>query len=343
MVDGILAMSPPTVLAGLPLGVLQGARSLGLDADALLSGAGLRWEDLADPDARVLEDRFLAVLDALERQKQVADFGLQLSRMFRLEMLGAVGYAIGASADLEDALRTLIRFARLVHEQTMYRLELGPDGLWFGRALDPRYGRMLHSTSHSLGGILTLATTLTGRADVTPLRVQLQHPRPPNAEQYDAFFGLGVEFGSEVTAITLPRWSASLPVVRHDPSLFAYLSRHAEGLLARLPPQGASTATRVRALVTENLRSGNPNQDLVARRLGIGQRTLQRRLKDEGTTFADVVDDVRRELATLYLAEPRLAVYEVALLLGYSEPSAFFRAFRRWTGRTPHDYRNGGA
>ncbi len=332
-------MSSSTVLAGLPQNVLNGARALGLDADALMQLAELRPEDLTDPDARVPEQKFLTLLDAIERQDQVPDFGLQLGRAFRVEALGAVGYAISAADNLESALRTMIRFARLVHAETMYRCEITEAGLFFGRALEERYARLRHSTVTSLSGTLALSRMLTGRADIAPLRVQFQHARPALADRYDAFFGVPVEYDAAETAIVLPAWSASLPVVRNDPSLFAYLSRHAESLLARLPPGEETLADRIHKLVTETLRSGTVTMEGVAKRLAMSDRTLQRRLQEEGTTFARVVDDTRRALANSYLEDPRLAVFEVALLLGYSEPSAFFRAFRRWTGKTPQEFR----
>jgi AraC-like DNA-binding protein len=95
----------------------------------------------------------------------------------------------------------------------------------------------------------------------------------------------------------------------------------------------------VRQQLVERLRDGEPEQGAVARPLGLSERTLQRRLRDEGTTFGALVDDVRLELARMYLGDPELAIFEVAFLLGYSEPSAFNRAFRRWTGASPSEHR----
>jgi AraC-like DNA-binding protein len=329
-----------TVSAGLPLGTLQAARAFGLDADALMRAAGLRAEDLRDLDARVPEEAYLSLLEAVEAQQQVPDFGLRVGLTYAPQLLGAVGYTLTAAATLEEAFRSLLRFSRLVHEEAMPRLEVTDTHLRLARALQPRLARMLHPNVTALAGTLGIARSLTGVASIRPLRVQLQHPRPPDADRYDALFGVPVEFGAPETAISLPADVARLPLLRADPSLHGYLSRHAEALLARLPPgEEGALADQVRSLLTEMLRAGEPGQAEVARRLALGERTLQRRLKEEGTTFAHLLEGTRRELAQLYLGEERLAVYEVALLLGYSEPSAFFRAFRRWTGRTPQEYR----
>ena len=101
----------------------------------------------------------------------------------------------------------------------------------------------------------------------------------------------------------------------------------------------SSVGARVRELLAAQIREGEPEQAQLARSLGMSERTLQRRLRDEGLAFAALVDKVRTELAELYLSDPKLAVFEVAFLLGYSEPSAFNRAFRRWTGQSPSQFR----
>ncbi|MCZ7682884.1 MAG: AraC family transcriptional regulator [Sandaracinaceae bacterium] len=332
-------MSSSTVHAGLPLGVLEGVRAGGHDPDALLRHAELRWDELRDPDARVPEEKYLRMLEALERSAQLVDFEV-MGKLFRLETIGAVGYAIAAAENLEHAMRTLTRFGRLVHDETMYAVELSEAELWFGRALDARYARMRHPTVSSVASLLFLSRSLTGRADLAPVRVRFQHERPPDAERYDAFFGARVEFAANATGMSLPRWAGALPLVRQDPSLHAYLSRHAEALLERLPPREEALADRVRELVTQTLRSGTLTQARVAKQLAMSERTLQRRLSEGGTSFAAIVDDTRRALAQRYLGERRLSIHEVALLLGYSEPSAFFRAFKRWTGRTPLEFRD---
>jgi AraC-like DNA-binding protein len=333
-------MPTPTVSAGLPLGTLQAARAFGLDAEALMRAAGLREEDLQDVDGRVPTEAYLTLLDALEAQTEVPDFGLRWGERIRPEVLGAVGYAMSAAATLEDALRCILRFGRLLHEEAMPWLEVTELHLRVARPLRPRLARMVHPTGNAMLSILTLARSLTGVATLRPLRVQLQHPRPAHAAQYEAVFDCPVEFGAETTGITLPASAARLPLVKADPHLHAYLSRHAEGLLGRLPNGSTEAlADHVRSLLTDTLRAGEPSQAEVARRLALGERTLQRRLKEERTTFAQLLEETRRELAGLYLEEQRLAVYEVALLLGYAEPSAFHRAFRRWTGQTPQEFR----
>jgi AraC-like DNA-binding protein len=120
--------------------------------------------------------------------------------------------------------------------------------------------------------------------------------------------------------------------------LHAYLERHARSLSEAFAER-SSLRERVRELIVEMPRAGEPSQTDVARKLGMSERTLHRRLREEGQTFADILDTVRRELALRYLADLDLAVYEIAFLLGYSDPSSFHRAFRRWMGDSPQEVR----
>jgi AraC-like DNA-binding protein len=124
-----------------------------------------------------------------------------------------------------------------------------------------------------------------------------------------------------------------------DPALSRVIERHAESLLAGRPNPVASTPERVRQLFASALGEGEVGLSSIAQKLKMSERSLQRRLADEGVSFDSLLDEVCRELAQRYLADPKIAVSEVAYLLGYSEPSPFHRAFKRWTGKTPAELR----
>ena len=126
-----------------------------------------------------------------------------------------------------------------------------------------------------------------------------------------------------------------------DPALAACFDRHIQKLLGREPAAPERVARRVRAFLLEEVQRGAPTLQTAAAHLRTSPRTLKRRLQEEGTTFQDLLDSVRCDLAKRYLEEPRLALGEVSFLLGFSEPSAFHRAFKRWTGKTPLAYRQG--
>lgn len=160
-------------------------------------------------------------------------------------------------------------------------------------------------------------------------------PLPPTA--YERFFGCPVTFGAERTAIVVTRASWSAPLKRSEAGLQQVLEAHAQTLIDRVrPPDGLAP---VRVAVQRSLADGAPSLEDVAKAVKTSTRTLQRRLKDAGTSFQSVVDEERAAAALTYLADRRMAIGEIAYSLGYSEPSAFVRAFRRWTGETPNDYR----
>jgi AraC-like DNA-binding protein len=137
--------------------------------------------------------------------------------------------------------------------------------------------------------------------------------------------------------LALPCALLAAPLAQANVPLQKLLREHAESLLARLP--SASLSARVVSLLSSQLSQGEPDRAQLARALNLSERTLQRRLAEEGSSYQQLLNDSRRQLAEGYLRDGRLAATEIALLLGYSEPSVFFRAFRQWTGLTPGEYR----
>jgi len=201
----------------------------------------------------------------------------------------------------------------------------------------PDVVRLRHPAEASLAGALALLRGTTGIESV-PFDVSFQHPAPADTTPHREVFRGPVHFGAAETRMVFDDAILESRHLAPDPRLGAYLLRHAEVLLSRLPV-AAGLVEQVQRLVAEELRGGDPSQERVAKKIGMSTRTLQRRLREEGRTFADLVDGLRCELSQIYLGDARLTVYEVAFLLGFTETSAFFRAFRRWTGRTPQAFR----
>jgi AraC-like DNA-binding protein len=176
------------------------------------------------------------------------------------------------------------------------------------------------------------------QADLPLLGVCFEHPRPANIDEHRWVFGCEVSFDAPEHKVTFHRDALALPVVKADPKLGALIDQYAEELLQRLP-RGHALSDRVRQIVAESLCDGDHGLEPIAERLRMSPRTLQRRLQEEDTSHQQLVDELRHELAVKYLAEPNLSIGEVAFLLGFSDPSAFHRAFRRWTGKTPGEHR----
>jgi len=167
--------------------------------------------------------------------------------------------------------------------------------------------------------------------------VTFPHARPDDIEPHNRLFQCPIEFDSPAAEIIFDRSLLESPVITADPNLVAILDQHVKESLAKIP--GRSLSHQVRAFLSSRLPGTPPTLDETARDLGMSMRTIQRRLSEEDTSHKQLLRQIRHELALRYLKERSVAISEVAFLLGFSEPSAFYRAFRRWTGMTPVEYR----
>jgi AraC-like DNA-binding protein len=185
--------------------------------------------------------------------------------------------------------------------------------------------------------MMRVGRALTG-VDWSPREVHFEHAEPEDTSEHARIFRAAVHFGCPLTRLVFDASLLELPVVGADPQLGSLLERQAEELLAGSRRDGAF-AGRVRQLIKEGLPGGEARVDAACRRLGVSPRTLQRKLREEGTSFQALLEESQRALAEFYLREPGVAICEVSYLTGFSQPSAFHRAFRRWTGLTPKEFR----
>jgi len=296
-----------------------------------------------DPDERVTCKRFIEALEAAAECTGDADFGLHFAEQAPIERLSLLVYLMASSSTLADGIRQAERFLclrdesvemRQVDEAAVVRWIASPSYLGLPR---DRPGVIQH-TCNLLAMCLHVARTLTGVA-FAPLAVAFAAPEPADPAELARFFAAPLEFDAPRSSLVLSREQLTLPMRKADPELLAVLTRHAEDLLTRLPSAPARWIDQVRRALLESIRAGDPDLARVAERFAITPRTLQRRLTEEGSSFQSLLDETRRELALSYLRDPGRSASEVAYMLGYREASAFYRAFRRWTGRTPAAFR----
>ena len=250
-------------------------------------------------------------------------------------------YAMLSSPTLGEAYERLCRYQRLVHETT--RVELNVDGeratlrhVMPGGMAAPRQSAEFLLAIWVRGGRLATGT------DWAPTEVRFGHPEPRDSGDHHRFFAAPVLFGTGENALVLPAALLGAPCLRADRALLAVLDRYAEDRLERAP-RTTSFADRARAALIEEFRSGEPSVERLAARLKTSIRTLNRTLAAENLTYRKLLDHLRQELACRQLADGRVAIAETAFLLGFSELSAFYRAFKRWTGQTPAEFRAGHA
>jgi len=175
-------------------------------------------------------------------------------------------------------------------------------------------------------------------SDWAPVEVQFEHQAPAQTSEQARVFGAPASFGHGANALVVEPEFCERQIPAADARLYPILRRYLDRILDELPPEAGLLAS-VRRVIGDLMRQGDPKLGQVASKLAIGPRTLQRRLKDHGVDFNGLVDDTRRQFSLRYLQDRKNTLTEVAYLLGYSEVSAFNRAFKRWTGSTPSDYR----
>ncbi|MBL0937774.1 MAG: AraC family transcriptional regulator [Gemmatimonadaceae bacterium] len=327
-----------TVLAAVVADVIEAAVALGASHQALLEASGLTAAQLSDPDARVPVAADVAVWRALQDRPM----GLAIGERLGATSLGAVGYAMQHGRTVREALEWLHRFRAVLHPglvpTTEVRSTAAGDRLVFSKVMAGPFAQLREPVFAFASGMRALMRGLTGEA-VTVRSVTYPLPRPANAAEHEQWFTCPVAWGGAVFEMAFDASWLDWPLPKQDARLSGYLTQQAQRLLDNIADNDSVTA-QVRRDVAMALADGEPRQDGVAKRLGMSARTLQRRLSTESTTFAMIVDDVRRERAELLLNEGRLTASEVAFLLGFSEPAPFFRAFRRWTGGTVQSWRS---
>ncbi|WP_437956187.1 AraC family transcriptional regulator [Sorangium sp. So ce119] len=330
----------PTIWARLAGQLADHAAQRGADRAALLEAAGLPAAALDDPDARAPLAAFYALLEGAVAAVRDPHLGLDFAGRFQPEQLDALGFLAMSSPNLGEALGRMLRYQQLWSEGERYTLELrggrahlgftpfGPDR--------PAHGQVAEMFAFD---VLVNGGRMSG-APIEAVAVSFRHAAAGDPEEKARRLGAPVRFEAPQTELVLPAEALARPLPQANDALAAFLERQVGALAARLPgaaPSGQALADRVRALLAERLREG-ADLGALAARLRMSPRTLQRRLGDEGTSLHALLDEVRRGRAAALL-EAGMAIGEVAYLLGYSEPSAFHRAFRRWTGETPEAFR----
>lgn len=328
-----------TVLAALPGALLRAAASLGHDAGALAREAGIDLRLIEDPDARVSFATHTRLWQALASLG--GDVGVDLGERIGAAALGVVGHALAHAETVGEAFACVTRYRRLVLEDAVPKLTISRHDDAPGRAVltqivpEP-FTSLRHPAECQVTATLTLVRALVGER-VEPLAVALPHPRRASTARVTTALGARITWSAPAAVLELDAGLLARPLRRADDALYGYLARRAESLLADVHDERTSEATR-RALV-ELLPSGAPTAERVARRLGLGLRTLHRRLAEDGTSLTALLDDVRSRRAQAMLADGALGIGQIAHALGYAEHAAFTRAFRRWTGESPEQHR----
>lgn len=339
-----MTAAEPSVYASLPMAIIAFAQTLGVEREALVAASGLSEAELSDPDELVSYESLVGVWTLLCARYPDEPLGLRYAEVVPLGIFGALGYAMEHSATGREALQAYFRFCRLVDPfievqliETEGRMKVSIDH-------EPRVRAMTEIVEMLVGAMIRYAVQLVfGAGSDWPPNVDVgfRHAQRHSDETYARFFpGAELTFEADYDGCVFDATLLDMPIPKADPALGRHLIASLEATLQSRPLGAAPSLTdRVRQAIEAALTAGTPSQADVAKQLAMATRTLQRRLADEGVTFSELLDEVRKGRAELLLRQPGLSVQEVAYLLGYSEPRAFHRSFRRWTGASAGAWR----
>lgn len=323
--------------------ILQVAKALeeyGIDYRPLFRKAGLDPERLNDPNARYYYIPIARLFHLAVEATGDECFGLKTSKQWHPTTLHALGYAWLASHSLKEAFERLERYLKIVsnvgnlyfmHEGDIYTVR-------FGEVL-PRYDGIEHpaQTDLAFAVLVRMCRTSYGN-NFNPVRVDMRYPTPACRNEHDEYFQCPVNFNAEddILIFDAETVEAMLPTGN------AELARVNDEVVSRYIAQmdREDIVTQVKLNITDSLPSGQVTEDHVADQLNMSRRSLQRKLRENSTSYRQLLEETRKELAGQYMKDRSYSISEITYLLGFSDPSNFNRAFRRWKGVSPSAYRD---
>ena len=313
--------------------------SIGVETRDLLEGIGMSPDAPVDPKLMVPTNQFYDFFATLAaRDPDGLTLPLRIGAAMKSDEYGAFGLAWKSAPDLRGSFVRSERYGHVLGSAETYSLEQSNDGWYFSldKAGDGRLG-MLLSNEASISAVDVISKEVS-TARFMPLAVYFKHAPRGDISAYEEHFRCPVYFETSRDALLISQDSMDAPNRLGDKTIASFFDRHLEQELAALT-NDEGLEQNVRRAVANVLSEGVPTLSSIASELGIGPRTLQRRLSDHGHSFQSVVDTARHELAQRLLRETEYSLAEVAFLTGFSEQSGFTRAFRRWAGQTPRSYR----
>lgn len=314
------------------------ACQVGLNPRTLLRKVGLSETVLADPDQRVASAAVVELLEESAQGSGCPTFGLRMAESRQLSDFGAMSLLLTHQATLGDALRTFIEYRHLLNEAVAIHLEEAGDTVIVRTEVvtdAPASSRQ--ATELALGVLFRMCNALLG-SHWRPYSVNFSHAAPPDLQVHRRVFGTAanMEFNSDFNGFVC----SATDLQQKNPTADPVMARYAERFLETLPVANDSSVLReVRRAVYLFLPMGRATIELVAQGVGLNVRTLQRQLEDAGSTFSDLLNEVRRDLALRYMQNENYPLGRVAELLGYAMPSSFTRWFTAQFGIAPAVWR----
>lgn len=312
------------------------AQNVGLNPQPLLRRLGLTKGMLDNPDQQIPADMAVTLLEESARESGCSTFGLRMAEARQMADFGPVSLLLSHQRTLRDALRTTVQYRHLLNESlALFIEEVGKTVIVREEVVTDRPMPVRQATELALGAMFRLCSSLLGH-HWHPLSVNFTYEGPADQQVYRRLFGCKLDFGSEFNGFVFSSADLDTPNPLADPVMAGYAERFVESLPG---VSEHSLVLDVRKAIYLLLPMGRATIEQVAQAQGINLRTLQRRLEEEGVTFSDLINEVRRDLVRRYMENPRYSLGRIAELLGYSVPSSFTRWFTTQFGMAPAVWR----
>jgi AraC-like DNA-binding protein len=337
-------MREPTVAASWPRSLVEFAAARGADADSLMLAACIEVSDLTDAASRVPLERYVALMSAAIEQCNDPGLALAFGEHVSMDNLSIVALIATNAETAQDSQATINKYSALIvddgEDSGTPAVELvHRDGkLWIklGSSIYSRYPAITEAgIARVVGGARSLLKSMGGASTKSfPDAIHFTYPEPAHRAEYDRFFGVPLVFDSDMNAIAVDPALLALPMPKQFSAAAATLTKHADDMLSRLRTTNTTRAS-VETALAARFESGDVRMEIIAQDLGLSRATLFRRLKAERVTFDVVLSELRQRRALQMLNQEKRSVQQTAHLLGFSDPAAFSRAFKRWTGVSP--------
>ncbi|NCF17239.1 MAG: helix-turn-helix domain-containing protein [Haliea sp.] len=327
-----------SMMATFILPVARALRLRGIDALDVMEDIGIDAAKAANPDWRVTHTAFNSLMGRCVEVTGDEAFGLLAAEQLQPQVLHGLGLAWLASDTVYDGLRRLVRFGKLVSTTLDLHLREENDLVHIDLGRNVEMDNFAYANRDYAVGMVIRMSQMTLGEFLAPVKIDIERPTPEDPERWEYMLSSRVAFETDSTCITWSRADIMEPLATGDPALARVNDEQTQAYLDSFLIQ--TTSREVVDKIVEKLPDGPPNQQQIAEALHVSNRTLQRKLKEEGTSFMDLLQDTRLQLARKYLRQPNRSVVETSYLLGFSEPSTFSRAFKRWTGMAPAEFRD---
>jgi len=329
--------SEHSILATFLLPIAQTLRLQGEDAMEVIESVGIDPASIVNSDRRVPLDAMHKLMRRCIEVTGNQSFGLMAAEQLQPQILQGLGLGWLVSDTVYDGLRRTVRFCRLMSTGAI--MQLNEEGQYVHLTIT-RSAKIEQCEAGAIDfsvGIIARMCRLAMGEYIAPVKIEMERPTPVDVAQFESILCCPITFGQKQSRLTFYIPDILMPLATGDPDLARVNDAQAQGYIDSFLVH--NTTRKVVEKIVETLPDGAPNQQQIAETLNMSNRTLQRKLKSEGTSFLDLLQSTRMQLARRYLLQPARSVVETSYLLGFSEPSTFSRAFKRWTGQAPADFK----